>query len=127
MGMMSADDMIRSARETVAGFPPPLRAPAEAVQIRVAEWPPAAFLEPGDDPAGLTGLYEGVPLPDKSVEWPTGLDIVWLFRQPILTEWRMRGNVTLAELVAHVTIHEFAHHFGWNDAEISTIAPWQDI
>ena len=29
-------------------------------------------------------------------------DVVWLFRQPILAEWRDRGNVELNELIAHV-------------------------
>jgi predicted Zn-dependent protease with MMP-like domain len=32
--------------------------------------------------------------------------------------------VTLETLVAHVTIHEFAHHFGWSDADIATIDRW---
>ncbi|UWQ33047.1 metallopeptidase family protein [Leisingera sp. M527] len=51
-------------------------------------------------------------------------DVVWLFRQPILAEWRDRGNVELNELIAHVVIHEFAHHFGWADEEIAAIDQW---
>ena len=53
----------------------------------------------------LTGLYDGTPLTQKSsFDQPEGPDTVWLFRRPILDEWAERGNVTLTELVAHVTI-----------------------
>ena len=73
----------------------------------------------------LLGLYEGIPLTEKSVmDTPMGPDIVWLFREPILEEWRDRDGVSLADLVAHVTIHEFAHHFGWSDDDIAAIDPW---
>lgn len=73
----------------------------------------------------LTGLYEGVPLTQKSVwDQPMGPDLVWLFRQPILAEWRDRGDVALDDLIAHVTIHEFAHHFGWSDDDIAQIDRW---
>ena len=34
------------------------------------------------------------------------------------------ANVTIADLVAHVTIHEFAHHFGWSDDDIAAIDQW---
>ena len=77
------------------------------------------------EPFELTGLYEGIPLTEKS-SWdvPQGPDTVWLFRRPILDEWAERGNVTIAELVTHVTIHEFAHHFGWSDDDIAAIDQW---
>ncbi|AUQ49036.1 Possibl zinc metallo-peptidase [Phaeobacter inhibens] len=51
-------------------------------------------------------------------------DVVWLFRQSILAEWRDRGDVELNQLIAHVVIHEFAHHFGWTDEEIAAIDQW---
>lgn len=122
--MMTAQQMLDHARQTVAAFPAPFRAPARAVILTVAEWPPAEFLEPGEDPSELTGLYEGVPMTLKHPEMMSGPDTVWLFRQPILSEWRARGNVTLEALVAHVTVHEFAHHFGWSDEDIARVDPW---
>ena len=73
----------------------------------------------------MTGLYDGTPLTEKSVsDQPLQPDLIWLFRRPILDEWVERGNVTLQELVAHVLIHELAHHFGWSDAEIAAIDRW---
>lgn len=119
----TCDDLHALATQTVAAFPAPFAALASDVVLQVTD-----FAAPGladDDPFALTGLYDGVPLTEKSsIDQPTGPDIVWLFRRPILDEWAERGNVTLTELVAHVTVHEFAHHFGWSDVDIAAIDPW---
>ncbi len=114
------------ARKTVAALPPPFAAAAAEVALRVVDFAPDEILDDMEaDPFDLTGLYEGVPLTQKSVmDVPHGPDVVWLFRRPILDEWAERGTVTVTELVAHVTIHEFAHHFGWSDDDIAAIDPW---
>ena len=78
-----------------------------------------------ESPYDLTGLYEGIPLTEKSIsDQPLHPDLIWLFRRPILDEWIERGDVSLQELVSHVLVHELAHHFGWSDADIARIAPW---
>jgi predicted Zn-dependent protease with MMP-like domain len=83
-----------------------------------------------DGARGLWGparrlLYDGIPLTEKSVmDQPHGPDTIWLFRRPILDEWADRGDIALGALVAHVYVHELAHHFGWSDAEIADIDPW---
>ncbi len=117
----------RIARETVEALPDPFRRGAAEVALRVEDWPPKPVLDDLGmaDPWELTGLYEGTPMTEKSVyDQPLAPDTVWLFRQPILAEWRARGDVSLERLVAHVTIHEFAHHFGWSDADIAAIDRW---
>ncbi len=123
----SLADIERIARDTVARFPAPFRAPASEVVIQVVDRPPDDVLTELDigDPLALTGLYDGIPMTEKSVmDMPLGPDVVWLFRDPILAELQDRGNVSLDALVAHVTIHEFAHHFGWSDADIAPIDRW---
>ncbi|PTX50765.1 metallopeptidase family protein [Allosediminivita pacifica] len=122
-----SDAFHAAARAAVDAFPEPFRKGAREVVIRVEDWPPDAFLrELGiGDPLELTGLYDGVPMTQKSFADPAPFpDTVWLFREPILAEWRDRGDVDLADLVAHVTVHEFAHHFGWSDEDIAVIDPW---
>jgi predicted Zn-dependent protease with MMP-like domain len=117
----------RLAAEAVAAMPEPWRSHAAAVALRVAEMPTDAMLDDLgiDDPFELTGLYDGTPLPEKSVAaQPDRPDAVWLFRRPILDEWADRGDVTLRALVSHVVVHEFAHHFGWSDDDIAAIDPW---
>ena len=37
---------------------------------------------------------------------------------------RERGTVTMGDLVAHIIVHELAHHFGWSDADIARIDRW---
>lgn len=123
----SLEKMEQMARQVVEGLPAAFRAAAQEVAICVVDWPDQDMLEELeiDDPLDLTGLYDGIPMTEKSVfDQPMGPDTVWLFREPILDEWRERGNVSIAELVAHVTIHEFAHHFGWSDEDIAVVDPW---
>lgn len=115
------------ARRTVADLPAPFATLAAQVALRVVDWPPADLLHEMeiDDPLDLTGLYEGIPVTEKSVfDQPHGPDVVWIFRRPILDEWQARGDVELSALVAHVVVHEFAHHFGWSDEDIATIDRW---
>lgn len=115
------------AHGAVASLPEPWRAAATHVALRIEDFAPDEILEAMgcDSPYDLTGLYEGIPLTEKSVtDQPQHPDAVWLFRRPILDEWVDRGDVSLAELVTHVVIHEFAHHFGWSDADIAAIDPW---
>jgi predicted Zn-dependent protease with MMP-like domain len=115
------------AQEALAALPEPWRAPAQAVTIRVEDFPTDEMLEDLglQDPFELTGLYDGVPLTEKSVsDQPLQPDAIWLFRRPILDEWADRGNVSLREMVSHVLVHELAHHFGWSDEDIARVDPW---
>ena len=123
----SADAIATVAEEVRARFPTPFAALAAAVRIEVSDWAPDDVLDDldMDDAYDLTGLYDGVPLTERGVsDPPTRPDVVHLFRRPILDEWSWRGDVTLRELVAHVTVHEFAHHFGWSDDDIARIDRW---
>lgn len=74
-----------------------------------------------EDPFDLTGLYEGIPLTQKSVEHSGTLpERILLFRCPILDEWAA-GEDTLEHLIAHVLIHEVGHHFGLSDDDIHAL------
>lgn len=115
------------AHKTVEALPDAWRGPARAVIVIVEDWPDDDLLDEmeANSPYDLTGLYEGIPLTEKSVmDQPMGPDIIRLFRRPILDEWADRGNVTLEELVGHVMVHELAHHFGWSDDDIAAIDRW---
>ncbi|WP_245895198.1 metallopeptidase family protein [Pontivivens insulae] len=80
-----------------------------------------------ENPFELTGLYSGVALTEKSFSDPSiEPDTVYLFRRPILEEWIERETVDLSELVAHVLVHEIAHHFGWSDERIMQIDDWTE-
>ena len=115
------------ALELVEALPEAFREAARAVLVQVEDFPDEELMKTMEiaDPYELTGLYEGVPLTEKSVgDQPHGPDVIRLFRRPILEEWIDRGDVTLPELVAHVMVHELAHHFGWSDEDIAAINRW---
>ncbi|MEY4697704.1 MAG: hypothetical protein RIT14_2132 [Pseudomonadota bacterium] len=115
------------AQEAILALPPPYRDAASRIALRIVDFAPDEVLEAMDlnDPYELTGLYDGVPLTEKSVmDQSVQPDVIWLFRRPILEEWVERGNVGLGELVTHVLVHELAHHFGWSDEDIAVVDPW---
>ena len=121
------DALHMMALAAIDALPPAFQPAARAVILRVEEMPSADMLDDLgiDDPMELTGLYDGIPMTEKSFSdpapWP---DTIWLFRKPILAEWRERGNERLSDLVAHVMVHELAHHFGWSDEDIAVIDRW---
>lgn len=123
----SLDEIAALAEAARAAIPAPFAAEAARVAIRVEDFADEGVLdELGiDDPFELTGLYDGTPLTQKSVlDQPLRPDTIWLFRAAILDEWCGRGEVALDRLVAHVYVHELAHHFGWSDDDIARIDRW---
>lgn len=115
------------ARAAMAALPAAFKTEAEKVVLQVEDFASEEMLKDLDiaDPFSLTGLYDGVPMTEKSVlDQSIQPDAIWLFRRAILDEWIDRGDVSLAALVAHVYVHELAHHFGWSDEDIASIDEW---
>lgn len=119
----SLDDLAEIAERAFANLPEGFRRMAGEVIFRVDDFPDEAVLaDLGiDDPFGLTGLYHGVSLADRSVLSAPEPSRVFLYRRPILDEWAENGDVTLEELVTHVLVHEIGHHFGLSDPDIDAI------
>ena len=121
------DDIAAMAAAAQEALPEAFRDAAATVAVRVEDFAWDDLLDEMeiDDPFELTGLYDGIPLTEKSAfDQPDRPDTIWLFRRPILEEWVERGSVPLAELVAHVYVHELAHHLGWSDADIAVVDRW---
>lgn len=120
----SLDDLAELAERAFAALPEGFRKLAGEVVFRVDDFPTDEVLdELGiEDPFGLTGLYSGVSLADRSILGAAAEPSrVFLYRRPILDEWAEHGEVTLEELVSHVLVHEIGHHFGLSDAQIHAI------
>lgn len=123
----SLDDIADLAAAARARIPEPFAAAAARVAIRVEDFADEAVLDDLgiEDPFELTGLYDGIPMTQKSVlDVPLKPDTIWLYRAAILDEWCDRGDVALDRLVAHVYVHELAHHFGWSDDDIARVDRW---
>ena len=120
----SLDDLAALAEQAFEALPEGFRKLTGQVLFRVEDFAEQAVLdELGiEDPFELTGLYQGVDLTHRSVFDPAPQpSMVFLYRRPILDEWAAHGEITLAELVTHVLVHEIGHHFGLSDADIHRI------
>jgi len=113
----SADEMEAIARRTLEALPEPFSGHLKDVVLLIEDFADDETLDAMEieDPFDLTGIYEGIPLTERSVEHSgTMPDRIRLFRRPIIDEWAA-GENTLEHLVAHVLIHEVGHHFGLSD------------
>ena len=65
----------------------------------------------------LLGLYEGVPLTERSRSYSmVPPDKITIFQHPI--ESRYRSDTQIQMEIQRVVIHEIAHHFGIGDARL---------
>ena len=120
----SLDDLAALAEQAFAALPEGFRRLTGDVVFRVDDFPTEEVLDSLgiEDAFELTGLYQGVDIGRRSVFDPNPEPArIFLYRRPILDEWAERGNVTLAELVGHVLVHEIGHHFGLSDDDIDGI------
>jgi predicted Zn-dependent protease with MMP-like domain len=120
----SLDDLAALAEAAFAALPEGFRRMTGEVIFRVDDFPAEEVLDElgVEDPFGLTGLYQGVDIGRRSVFDPAPHpSMIFLYRRPILDEWAERGDVTLAELVSHILVHEIGHHFGLSDDDIDAI------
>ncbi|QGZ93213.1 metallopeptidase family protein [Terricaulis silvestris] len=125
----SLDDFDRLAQDAWSALPKQFRAMAGEVLIRIEDFADEQILADMEieDPFELTGLYHGVDLTQQSIMDPAPTQpMVFLYRRAILDEWIERGDVTLAELVSHVLVHEIGHHFGLSDEAMDAILEQAD-
>jgi predicted Zn-dependent protease with MMP-like domain len=116
----SADEMEAIARRALQSLPEPFADHLRDVVLLVEEFADDATLDAMgiEEPFDLTGIYEGIPITERSVEHSgTMPDRIRLFRRPILDEWA-GGEDSLEHLVAHVLVHEVGHHFGLSDEDM---------
>ncbi len=120
---VSQEVMEMLAKGVLASLPDPFRQHCADIVLRVEDFATAEQLASVGlvDRWELSGLYEGRPVPERSV-WESGEmpPRIWLFRMPLIAEMRAT-RVTLEALVRHVVIHEAGHHFGFSDAEMHAL------
>lgn len=69
-----------------------------------------------EDPT-ILGLYHGVALTERSVEWPTFLpDKISIYKGALCSYCHSREQ--LVEEVAITVVHEIGHHFGIDDERL---------
>ena len=119
----TADEIEALARRALEALPEAFAPYLRDVVLLVGEFADDETLKAMkiDDPFDLTGIYEGIPLTERSVDVSGNLpDRIRLFRRPILDEWA-DGEDSLEHLVAHILIHEAGHHFGFSDEQMHAL------
>jgi predicted Zn-dependent protease with MMP-like domain len=79
---------------------------------------PDEDLDPEGD--GLLGLYVGLPLTERGIDYAAELpDVIYIFRLPHL-ELGL-GPEELRDEVTRTLVHEIAHYFGFDDNRIEEL------
>ena len=97
----------------------------ENVAVVVQRSPTAEQLsEVGIGPgSSLLGLYEGVPLTDRTSSYGMILpDVISIFQEPI--ERICANDVGIVRQVRRIVLHEVAHHFGISDERLREIGAY---
>ncbi|WP_432767804.1 MAG: metallopeptidase family protein [Sphingopyxis sp.] len=118
-----ADALFAMAEAAFETMPAVFKPHLKGVVIAIEEFADDEVLKSLDieHPYDLTGLYEGRPLTERSIDASGGMpDRVTLYRVPILVEWIETGE-KLDRLVRHVLIHEIGHHFGFSDDDMHAL------
>ena len=119
----SAEEIEAIARDALRRLPEPFASHLPAVVLQVDEFADDDLLREMDieHPLDLTGVYEGIPIGQRSVETSGTLpDRIRLFRQAILAEWCEEGE-PFEHLIRHILIHEVGHHFGFSDEDMHSL------
>ncbi len=119
----SLDDIEALARRSWSDLPAQFRSLAGEVVFRIEDLAGQDILDDLglEDPFELTGLYVGAGPAHRGLSPPPEPPMVLLYRRAILDEWIERGDVALADLVAHVLVHEIGHHFGFSDEDMDAL------
>lgn len=108
---MEHEETFEDAVETaIDGLPAELREAMSNVAVVVEDEPP--------DGEPLLGLYEGIPLTQRSSAYSGAPpDKISIYRGPLE---RLYGHdpELLRDRIRHVVIHEIAHHFGISDERL---------
>lgn len=109
-------------RRALDELPEPYRGQLANINVVVERRPRShhlrdAGLDPGET---LFGLYEGVPLIDRTSDY--GMvppDTITIFQEPLEREYLETAE--LEEEVRRTVLHELAHYFGSTDEELERL------
>jgi predicted Zn-dependent protease with MMP-like domain len=110
--------------EALSDLPTYVQERMENVAVIVEKWPtPEQLDKMSDDPDyDLLGLYEGINKLERGAGYHLVTpDRITLFWRPIVEEVGMGGREALQAEVRKTVIHEVAHHFGIDDAELERL------
>lgn len=113
----------RLVEDAIAALPPQFSDHMRNVEIVIEDWPTDEQIESAGWDAEedtLYGLYEGTPLPEREHNFGMVLpDRITIFYGPLVEDFGHPDEIR--EQVRITVIHEVAHFFGLDDAEIEDL------
>ena len=118
MTRMSRREFRRLVLEAMDGLPEHIKERMDNVDVVVDDWPSGEDLEYAGihDPHQLFGIYQGVPLTERSQYDMVIPDRIAIFRRPLEAACDTRAE--LAHEIRITVLHEIAHHFGIDEAAL---------
>ncbi len=113
---MDTEKFERLVARAVQGLPEEFRERLDNIDVMVADEPTLKQLSRAERKRGetLLGLYEGVPLPERSQGYGFVVpDMITIFQRPI--EAICKNDAEIIDEIRQVVLHEIAHHFGISD------------
>lgn len=115
MMRISDEDFETAIEEALSSIPPRFHRVLDNIGIAMDDEPNERELAGMDDECGeLLGLYEGIPLPQRTNEYGGVMpDVITIFKGP-----HERVCDTHEELVMQIrktVMHEIGHYFGFDD------------
>jgi predicted Zn-dependent protease with MMP-like domain len=89
-----------------------------AIVVRDRPGPEARTDEEDDEEEVLYGLYQGIPLPDRTMD-DSGMppDVIFLYQKSLEDDFPNRGD--LMREIEITIVHEIAHYFGLDEERLA--------
>jgi predicted Zn-dependent protease with MMP-like domain len=119
---MTRSEFERLVEEALREIPRRFRRAMQNVAVVVEDEPsPELLAEMGLGPGDtLLGLYQGIPLPERSWGYGNALpDRISIYQGPIEDEYETDEDIR--NCIAETVIHEFGHYFGMSEEQIEEI------
>ena len=120
---MNEDEFEKLVESILDGLPDEFAEKIENVEFIIEPRPSKSQVRAlcGDKDALVMGLYQGVPLKDRSPTWYSGVlpDRIVLFQENIESAARRPGQIPA--VLKRTVLHEIAHHFGITDKRLKEL------
>ncbi len=119
---LSNKEFDRIVKRSIHRLPAEIRQHLDNIVISVLKQPPRGLLEemglPPDEP--LLGVFQGIPLAERSVTQPPLYpDTILLFQRPL--EEICETAEDLEEQIEITVAHEVAHFFGFSEEQLGDL------
>lgn len=111
------------AKQAFEAIPDVLREQVQDIAFHVFDLPDRETCEAMnlDSPYDLLGLYQGIPIDQRSVlDVSQHVDTIFLYRLSLL-DYAYAEGADIFDVVRNVLIHEIGHHFGFSDEAMEAI------